>query len=232
MDHRVVSKDDWLAARLDLLAKEKAHSRARDELTRVRQALPWVRVEKRYVFESPDGEVELGDLFRGKSQLIVQHFMFDPDWDEGCKSCSFMADHIDPALVHVAARDVAFVAVSSAPLGKLLAFRERMGWRFPWVSAAGSDFNRDHHVTFTREEIESGDVYHNFREERFQSTEAPGFSVFANDNGRIFHTYSRYGRGCEDVMTAYDLLDYVPKGRDEERNMDWLRLKDRYAPRS
>ena len=177
-----------------------------------------------------DGPVGLAELFDDKSQLIVQHFMFGADWEEGCKSCSFMADHMDPAAVHLAQRDTAFVAVSTAPLEKLLAFRERMGWRFRWVSAGGTDFNQDFHVTFTQEQVERGEVTYNFRERSgFGGTEAPGLSVFAKgEDGQVHHTYSRYGRGCEDVMTAYDLMDYVPKGRDETRNMDWLRLKDRY----
>lgn len=227
---RIVSREEWLAARRDLLQKEKAHSRARDELTAARQRLPWVRVEKDYVFEGSEGSVSLSELFDGKRQLIVQHFMFGADWDEGCKSCSFMADHMDPAIVHLAHRDVAFAAVSTAALGKLLSFKKRMGWTFRWVSSAGTDFNRDFHVTFTPEELANGEVFYNFREKAsFSGTEAPGLSVFARDErGQVYHTYSRYGRGCEDVMTAYDLLDYVPKGRDEKRNMDWLRLKDRY----
>jgi predicted dithiol-disulfide oxidoreductase (DUF899 family) len=227
---KVVSEEEWLAARRELLEKEKAHSRARDELTKARQRLPWVRMEKEYVFEGPEGPVSLSELFDDKGQLIVQHFMFGSDWEEGCKSCSFMADHMNPAIVHLANRDVAFVAVSTAPLDKLLEFKKRMGWSFRWVSSGGTDFNRDFHVTFTDDEIANEEVFYNFRGgTSFAGTEAQGLSVFAKDeDGHVFHTYSRYGRGCEDVMTAYDLLDYVPKGRNEKHNMDWLRLKDRY----
>ena len=230
MSHHVASQEEWLAARRELLEREKAHTRARDELTKARQALPWVKLEKDYFFEGSAGTVTLRDLFGGKSQLIVQHFMFGTDWEAGCKSCSYMADHIDPAIVHIARRDVAFAAVSLASIEKLQAFKDRMGWGFKWVSSAGNDFNRDFHVTFTREELDSEQAFYNFREGvTFPATEAPGLSVFAKDaGGQIYHTYSRYGRGCEDVMTAYDLLDYVPSGRSETYGMDWLRLKDRY----
>ena len=156
--------------------------------------------------------------------------MFGADWDEGCKSCSFMADHIDPAVVHIAHRDTAFAAVSTAPYEKLAGYKKRMGWRFRWVSSAGSDFNQDFHVSFSQEELDKEKAYYNYRDgTSYPSTEAPGLSVFAKDDvGRIYHTYSRYSRGCEDVMTAYDLLDMVPKGRNEEQNMGWLRHKDRY----
>lgn len=228
----VVSREHWLKGRLELLEKEKAHSRARDELTRERQALPWVKLEKDYTFEGPDGPVSLSDLFGDQSQLIVQHFMFDPEWDEGCKSCSFMADHIDPSVVHLANRDTAFAVVSRAPLEKLLAYKKRMRWSFNWVSSFDNDFNRDFHVSFTDDEVESGKGQYNFREgASFPVREAHGISVFAKDDaGRVYHTYSVYGRGVENVMTAYDLLDMVPKGRDEGgRNMYWLRRKDEYG---
>lgn len=227
----VGSRQQWLEARIELLKKEKAHSRARDELTRQRQALPWVKVEKAFTFDGPDGQVTLNDLFGDKSQLIVQHFMFDPEWDEGCKSCSFMADHMDPSVVHIAQRDAAFAAVSKAPLEKLLAYKKRMRWSFHWVSSYNSDFNRDFHVSFTDEELQNNTCDYNFRKGvSFPVREAPGISVFAKDDlGNVYHTYSVYGRGLEKVMTAYDLLDMVPKGRDEGgKNLAWLRRKDEY----
>ena len=229
------SRQQWLEARMKLLKKEKAHSHARDELTRERQALPWVRVEKVYTFDGPSGEVTLSDLFSDMSQLIVQHFMFDPEWDEGCKSCSFMADHMDPSVVHIAHRDTAFAAVSKAPLQKLIAYKKRMQWSFNWVSSYNSEFNRDFHVSFSDEELENQTCQYNFQEGvSFPAREAPGISTFAKDeSGNVYHTYSVYGRGLENVMTAYDLLDMVPKGRDEDgKNMHWLRLKDAYEDKS
>jgi predicted dithiol-disulfide oxidoreductase (DUF899 family) len=231
---QVVSKDAWLKARLELLKKEKAHSRARDELTRARQALPWLKVEKNYTFEAPDGQVTLGELFEGKCQLIVQHFMFDPAWEKGCKSCSFMADHMDRSVVHIAQRDTAYAAVSKAAVAKLERFKKRMGWTFNWVSSVNSGFNTDFHVSFTEEELKNSEAYYNFREHTtFPGKEAPGVSVFARDDaGVVYHTYSVYGRGLETFMGAYDLLDIVPKGRDEaglSYGMEWLRLKDEYG---
>ena len=227
----IASKQKWLEARLALLEKEKAHSRARDELTRARRAMLWVKVDKHYEFDGSDGKRTLDDLFQGKNQLITYHFMFDPAWDAGCKSCSFIADHYDPSVVHIAHRDVALVTVSRAPLEKLEAFKKRMGWNFEWVSSESSDFNRDFHVTFTDEELD-GEAYYNFRKQRFPVREAPGISVFARgDDGAIYHTYSAYARGLETFMGAYYLLDIVPKGRDEDdlpHGMDWLRLKDSY----
>lgn len=227
------SKDTWLDARLELLKREKAHSRARDELTRARQALPWVKLEKEYTFDGSAGKVTLDELFEDKSQLIVQHFMFETDWEQGCKSCSFMADHMDRSVIHLAQRDTAYAVVSIAPLAKLEAFKERMGWSFRWVSSESSDFNRDFHVSFTDEEIENNEAYYNFREHTtFAGKEAAGVSAFAKDEaGAMYHTYSVYGRGLEVFMGAYDLLDIVPKGRDEgdlSYTMEWLRLKDEY----
>ena len=229
----VVSRGTWLKARLELLKKEKAHSRARDELTRARQALPWVKLEKDYPFDGPDGGVTLGELFEDKDQLIVQHFMFDPDWDQGCKSCSFMADHMDRSVVHIANRDTAYAVISSAPIAKLEAFKKRMGWTFKWLSSGNSDFNRDFHVSFTEEELKNSEACYNFREDSsFPDKEAPGVSAFAKDDaGALYHTYSVYGRGLENFMGAYHLLDIVPKGRDEGElsyTMEWLRLKDAY----
>lgn len=230
---KVSSRDEWLKARLELLEKEKAHSRARDELTRERQALPWVIVEKAYEFDGPDGPATLACLFDNKSQLIIQHFMFDPEWEEGCKSCSFISDHMDRSVVHAAHRDTAFAAVSKAPIEKLETFKKRMQWTFKWVSSANSDFNRDFHVSFTDDEIKNRNAYYNFREgSAFPVKEAPGISAFAKDDaGTIYHTYSVYARGLEAYMGAYFLLDIVPKGRDEDElsyGMEWLRLKDRY----
>ncbi len=226
----VVSRDVWLEKRRELLAKEKAHSRARDALTKERQALPWVKVDEKYVFRGPDGEQSLAELFDGREQLVTYHFMYGPDWEVGCKSCSFVTDHIEPALVHLAHRDVSLVLVSHAPLTKLEAFRERMRWNVKWVSAHGSNFNRDFNVTFTKEELDSGQAFYNFETRTFSSTEAPGISVFAKgDDGAVYHTYSAYERGLERFIGTYDLLDIVPKGRDEGgKNMGWLRLKDSY----
>lgn len=231
-DHTVVSDADWTAARLELLKKEKEFTRERDAVTEARLALPWRKVGKDYRFEASDGEKSLSDLFGGHGQLIVQHFMFGPDWEEGCKSCSFMADHMGPSAPHLAARDVALVAVSNAPLDKLHAFRDRMGWDFEWVSSMGSDFNFDFHVTFTEEEMESGEVTYNYRQTTFPSGEAPGISCFAKDaDGTVFHTYSTYGRGLDIFIGAYNLLDIAPRGRDEQDlpyGMDWVRHHDRY----
>lgn len=228
----VASRQDWLRARLDLLEKEKAYSRQRDELTRQRQALPWVKIEQEYVFQGSDGQVTLSDLFGGKSQLIVQHFMFDPEWEEGCKLCSFMADHMDPAVIHLAHRDTELAAVSRAPIERLTAYKERMGWHFRWVSSLDNEFNRDFHVSFTDEELKNETCRYNFRDGvSFPAREAPGISAFAKDDGgNVYHTYSVYGRGLENVMTAYDLVDMVPKGRDEDgKNMFWVRRKDEYG---
>jgi predicted dithiol-disulfide oxidoreductase (DUF899 family) len=230
-DHRIVPHDDWIAARKELLAKEKAFSRQRDELTALRSSLPWEPIEKTYVFDGPDGAETLADLFVGRSQLVVYHFMFDPDWNEGCKSCSLLADHYDPAVVHLQARDVTLVTVSRAPLPKLDAFKKRMGWTFKWVSSHGTDFNRDFDVTFTPEELEKGELTYNYRKTSFPVSEGPGISVFAKDGDAVFHTYSSYARGLDMFIGAYNLLDIVPKGRDEAAlayGMEWVRHHDRY----
>jgi len=229
---KIVSQAEWLAARKKLLAKEKQLTRERDAIAAERRQLPWVKVEKNYVFDSPGGKKTLADLFEGRSQLIVYHFMFGPEWKEGCPSCSFNMDHTDPALVHLAQRDVSFAAVSRAPLPKIEAFKKRMGWRFNWVSSNGTDFNYDYHVSFTPEEIAKGKVEYNFELMEFPSTEAPGVSVFYKDkDGNIFYTYSAYARGAESTMNTYNYLDFVPKGRDEDGlpfTMAWLRHHDRY----
>jgi predicted dithiol-disulfide oxidoreductase (DUF899 family) len=229
---KIVSQDEWLAARKELLAKEKQLTRERDALNAERRELPWTKVEKKYVFDGSNGKETLGDLFQGKSQLIVYHFMFGPDWNEGCPSCSFNMDHTDGALVHLAQRDVAFVAISRAPLSKIEPFKKRMGWRFKWVSSYATDFNFDYHVSFTKDEMARGKVYYNFESNEFPSEEAPGISVFYRDSsGDIFHTYSSYARGTETVVGTYNYLDLVPKGRDEESlafSMSWVRHHDRY----
>ena len=229
---KVVSPAEWLAARKQLLIKEKEFTRLRDELSRQRRELPWERVEKQYVFDAPDGKQTLADLFAGKSQLIIYHFMFGPEWKEGCPSCSFVSDHIDGSLVHLNARDVNLAVVSRAPLPKIEAFKKRMGWRFHWVSSYGTDFNPDYQVSFAKGESAKGKVYYNYELTEFPSEERPGASVFYKDaSGNIFHTYSTYARGLDILVGAYNYLDLVPKGRDEGSlpfSMAWLRHHDRY----
>ncbi|HEY6185156.1 MAG TPA: thioredoxin family protein [Terriglobales bacterium] len=229
---KVVSRDEWLTARKNLLAKEKQLTRDHDAIAAERRQLPWVKVERDYVFDSPSGKKTLADLFGGKSQLIVYHFMFGPDWKEGCPSCSFNMDHTDGALVHLAQRDVTFTAISRAPLSKIEAFKKRMGWKFNWVSSHDTDFNYDYQASFTPEQIAKGKVEYNFDLVEFPSAEAPGISVFYKDkDGNIFHTYSAYARGSENTINTYNYLDYVPKGRDEDNlpfAMAWLRHHDRY----
>lgn len=228
----VVSPEKWLAARRELLREEKEFTKSRDRLAARRRELPWVKVDKAYTFEAPGGRVSLADLFEGRSQLVVQHFMLGPGWEEGCKSCSFMMDHFNAAAVHLPARDVSFAAVSRAPLAEILPFKERMDWKVNWVSAHDTDFNFDYHVSFTPEEMAGGKVYYNYGPREFPFEEAPGVSVFARDAaGTIYHTYSTYGRGVEFIMGTYHILDLVPKGRDEEGleyGMEWLRHHDRY----
>ena len=230
---RVVSQAEWLAARKDLLAKEKEFTRRRDALSAERRKMPWVKVEKNYVFDAPGGKKSLADLFGGRSQLIVYHFMFGPGWEAGCPSCSFLGDHFDGSLVHLAQRDVTLLAVSRAPLSQIEVFQKRMGWRFPWVSSYGSDFNYDYHVSFAKDETATGKVYYNYAETEFPSEEAPGASVFFKDQaGAIFHTYSTYARGLDILLGAYNFLDLAPKGRDEDSlkfTMAWVRHHDRYV---
>jgi predicted dithiol-disulfide oxidoreductase (DUF899 family) len=231
--HAIVSREQWLSLRKELLLKEKELTRARDRINAERRTLPWVRVDKDYVFDAPSGEISLADLFDGRSQLVIYHFMFGPDWNEGCPSCSFVSDHIDGTLVHLAARDVTLAMVSRAPLVKIEAFKKRMGWRFKWVSSYGSDFNRDFHVSFTKAEMTRGKVDYNYTLQGFPSDEAPGLSVFCKDSsGDVFHTYSTYGRGLEPLVGTYMILDLVPKGRDEDHlgfTMEWVRHHDRYG---
>lgn len=227
----IVSPEQWLAARRALLREEKELTQLRQRLADRRRTLPWVRVEKSYRFTAPSGPVTLADLFDGHGQLIVYHFMLGPGWEQGCKSCSFVADHLAPAVVHLRARDVAFAAISHAPLQEITPFKQRMGWAFNWVSSHGSDFNHDFQVSFTAEELAQGRVYYNYGLREFPMEEAPGLSVFARAaNGDIFHTYSTYSRGLEALIGTYTLLDLVPKGRDEdpESTMDWVRHHDRY----
>jgi predicted dithiol-disulfide oxidoreductase (DUF899 family) len=229
---KTVSPKQWLVARRELLRREKELTRLADEVAERRRALPWVKLEKDYTFDSPRGRVTLADLFGDHSQLLVQHFMLGPGWEEGCKSCSFMMDHFNPTVPHLAARDTAFAAISRAPLKEILRFKKRMGWDVNWVSSNGTGFNQDFNVSFTEEEVARGGVYYNYGKRDFPQTEAPAISVFARDaSGAIFHTYSTYGRGVEVAMTTYHLLDLTPKGRDEdamEYGMAWLRHHDRY----
>ncbi len=232
MQHTVVSQDQWLAARKALLAKEKQFTKQRDELNRQRRELPWVKVDKTYLFDGPNGKQTLAELFDGRSQLIVYHFMFGPGWEQGCPSCSFLADHFDGATVHLAHRDVTMLAVSRAPLSQIEAFKQRMGWRFKWVSSFGTDFNRDFHVSLTPDELASKNVYYNYTMGEFPSEEAPGISVFTSSGaGGIFHTYSAYARGLDMLVGTYNVLDLAPKGRDEAAlpwTMAWVRHHDRY----
>lgn len=232
-EHNVVSQQQWLASRLELLRQEKELTALREKLTAQRQQLPWVKVEKDYTFDGPDGRESLAELFGSRHQLIVYHFMFHPEWREGCKSCSLVADHYNPAIVHLNNRDVSMVTVSRAPLEKLQAFRERMGWSFKWVSSLGNEFNRDFNVTFTEEQLQQKTANYNFEFKPFPMTEAPGISVFAKDDaGQVFHTYSSYARGLETFMSVYNLLDIVPKGRDEGNDayaMQWVRHHDCYG---
>ena len=223
----VVGHDEWLEARKQLLAREKEFTRARDELTRQRQALPWEPVENDYVFDGPNGNEALADLFDGRSQLIVYHFMFAPEDDVGCKSCSFWADNFNPNVIHLNARDVSFAAVSRAPLDKLEAYRERMGWNFHWVSSGATDFNFDYGVSFKPEQ-QGEDVY-NYGTLAPRIADREGLSIFAREDGSIFHTYSAYARGIDLVNTAYNYLDLVPRGRDEgDQGQAWVRRHDEY----
>jgi predicted dithiol-disulfide oxidoreductase (DUF899 family) len=232
MQNKVVSHKDWLEARIELLAAEKEFTHRRDALTRKRKAMPWERVEKPYRFDGPNGPLWLSDLFDGRSQLIIYHFMFAPEWEEGCKSCSFWADNFDGIPVHLKHRDVTFVAVSRAPLTKIQAYKTRMGWGFPWVSSYGSDFNFDYHVSFTREAIAAERIYWNYEVQERSAAEEQGVSIFyRNEDGELFHTYSCYSRGIDMMNGAYQYLDLVPKGRDEDGfkfPMEWVRRHDQY----
>lgn len=231
---KVVSREAWLAARKDLLAKEKEFNRQRDALSAERRKLPMVRIEKDYVFDGPNGRRRLADLFEGRRQLIIYHFMFDPAWDQGCKSCSFVADSFAGSLVHLAARDTSFAVISRAPLAKIEPFKQRMGWDFPWLSSFGSDFNYDFHVT-----VDEAHPEYNFRPDYFtlaqeqkrgpQAGEAPGLSVFLRDGEHVYHAYSTYTRGLDLFLNTYNFLDHTPLGRQENgKGMAWLRHHDKY----
>lgn len=229
MEHRIVSREEWLAARKAHLAHEKEFTRQRDALSAERRALPCVRVDKDYVFAGPDGRLSLADLFDGKSQLVVYHFMFGPGATEGCPGCSFLADHFDGANLHLKHHDVSLVVVSRAPYAEFQPFRRRMGWEFPWVSSAGSDFNHDFHVSPSPAEKAAGRYEYNYEMHDGEGGEMPGFSVFYRDDaGEIFHTYSTYARGGDLMIGAYNFLDMMPKGRNEDTIMDWMRHHDRY----
>jgi len=231
-DHKVVSPAQWLEARKALLAKEKEFNRLRDDLSRQRRELPWERVEKNYAFDGPDGKETLADLFDGRRQLVVYHFMFGPGWEVGCKSCSFWADNFNNIVPHLAARDVTLIAVSRAPLKDFAAFKARLGWTFKWVSSFENDFNRDYHVSFTPEELERGGSLYNYKQQNRLGPEQPGISVFyKDDDGSIYHTYSAYSRGIDMLNGAYHYLDIVPKGRDESgsHKMAWVRFHDEYG---
>jgi predicted dithiol-disulfide oxidoreductase (DUF899 family) len=233
MHNRIVTREEWLTARKAHLAKEKELTRLRDQLSAERRELPWVKVEKQYVFESPKGQETLGDLFDGRSQLIIKHFMLGPGWKEGCVGCSFEVDHIECALVHLEHHDVTYAVVSRAPLPEIEAFKKRMGWRFKWVSSYGSDFNYDFHVSFKPDDIAKGEVYYNYEMRKVGMEELSGRSVFYKDeNGDIFHSYSSYGRGGDLMLGTYNILDLMPKGRNEtgpNHNLtDWVRHHDRY----
>jgi predicted dithiol-disulfide oxidoreductase (DUF899 family) len=233
-NHEVVSPQQWIARRKELLRKEKEFTKLRDDLSRERRELPWEKVEKQYVFDGSNGKQTLADLFDGRSQLIIYHFMFGPGWEQGCPSCSYLADHFSGSLVHLANRDVTLAVISRAPIAQIEAFKQRMGWQFRWVSSFETDFNHDYHVSFTKEEMASGKLKYNYDAlADFPAEEAPGASVFyKNDAGEIFHTYSTYARGLDILVGAYNFLDLAPKGRDEDGlafSMAWVRHHDRYA---
>ena len=229
-NHKVVSHNEWITARKRLLVKEKKFSKARDELARQRRALPWVKVEKDYVFEGPDGKSTLAELFGGKRQLIVYHFMFGPGWKDGCAHCSFWADHYDGANLHLGARDTTLVVVSRAPWKEIAPFKKRMGWKFKWVSSGRNDFNFDYHVSFTPADIKSGNRYYNYGKMDMEIDEREGVSAFYRDGRNVYHTYSSYARGIDLLNTTYNFLDLTAKGRDEnpEQTQNWVRYHDRY----
>jgi len=231
--HRVVSRDQWIEERKGLLAREKEFTRLRDQLSRERRELPWVRVDQKYAFEGAKGKQTLAELFEGRQQLIVYHFMFDPSWDEGCPSCSFWGDNFNGIIVHLNQRDVSLVAISRAPFAKLAAFQRRMGWGFNWLSSFGTDFNTDFNVSFTPEKLAQGEAVYNYAPRKTSMSELPGISVFYKaPDGTIFHTYSCYARGLDMLNVAYHYLDIVPKGRDEagfSRPMAWVRYHDAYG---
>ncbi len=228
----IVDRETWLKHRQELLKREKDFTRERDALSQARQEMPWVEVAEDYVFENEQGPIRLSELFNGRSQLVVYHFMYGPEWEVGCKSCSFWADGYNGLDTHLAARDVSLIAVSRTSLDNIRAFKERMGWSFTWVSSLGNNFNFDYQVSFTEEERESGSVTYNYRQTSMGSDEMPGVSVFVKDKeGKIYHSYSTYSRGLDLMNSAYNILDMVPKGRDEADlpySMAWVQLHDTY----
>jgi len=231
MDREIVSEGEWLVARKDFLRREKEFTHQRDALSAARRKLPMVKIDKEYVFEGPNGRETLSDLFEGRSQLVVYHFMLGPGWGEGCKSCSYLADHFDGANWHLPHRDVTFVVISRAPLAEIKPYQKRMGWRFKWLSSHGNDFNFDYHVSATEDEKAKKKMFYNYKMDELLSDEMPGLSVFyKDDDGQIFHTYSTYARGLDQLVGAYNFLDLVPKGRDEtaDSTMDWVRRHDDY----
>ncbi|MDY7227390.1 DUF899 domain-containing protein [Hyalangium rubrum] len=226
-----VTREEWVQARRALLAREKAFTHERDALSAARRALPMVKVDKRYVFEGPSGQRTLTDLFDGKRQLIIYHFMFDPSWNEGCKSCSLVADNFEASIVHLAARDTAFAVISRAPLAKIEPFKQRMGWKFRWLSSSGTDFNYDYNVSFRPEELATQSAEYNYEKKSFSMSEAPGLSVFLREGNDVFHTYSTYGRGLDLLINTYNYLDLTPVGRNEQElpyGMAWVRHHDKY----
>ncbi|HTT96520.1 MAG TPA: thioredoxin family protein [Rhizomicrobium sp.] len=228
-DHKIVSENEWIEARKRLLAHEKDLTHLQEKVAEERRALPWVKVTKNYVFETPQGKKTLSDLFAGNSQLIVYHFMFSPAWKEGCVGCSFLSDHVDGANQHLRHHDVTYVAVSRAPLDKLIAYKKRMGWKFPWVSSEGSDFNYDFHVSFRKEELAKGEAFYNFEMTKNTMEDLHGTSVFIRDSdGTIYHTYSAYARGDERSLGTYMWLDITPNGRNESGAMSWIKRHDQY----
>jgi len=230
---KVVSHDEWVDARKEFLKKEKEFTHQRDEISRLRRELPWEKVEKNYEFDGPAGKVSLADLFGGRSQLVIYHFMLGPGWKEGCPSCSYISDHFDGMTIHLANRDVTLAVISRAPISEIEAFKKRMGWKFRWVSSNGSDFNYDYDVSLKPEDAGKKEVYYNYEMMEFPAEERPGLSVFAKDaSGNVFHTYSSYARGLDILVGAYNFLDLVPKGRDEaglKHSMAWVRHHDKYG---
>lgn len=231
-NHKVVSESEWIEARKELLKKEKEFTMLRDQLSQQRRDLPWVQVNKEYVFDGPNGKQTLSELFDGRSQLIVYHLMYDPTWDAACPSCSFWADNFNDIIVHLNQRDVTMIAISKAPYNKIDAYKKRMGWDFKWISSFDTDFNRDYYVSFTSEELEKKEGFYNFTIQNPSVSELPGVSVFYKDpSGKIFHTYSAYARGIDILNNTYNYLDLVPKGRDEDGYgfpMAWVRRHDEY----
>jgi predicted dithiol-disulfide oxidoreductase (DUF899 family) len=230
--HKIVSRSEWLEARKQLLAREKQFTHQRDELAAARRDLPWVKVTEHYELTRARGKASLADLFDGRSQLVVYHFMFGPDWEAGCKSCSFWADNFNGIVEHLAHRDVSMVAISRAPLAKLQAYARRLGWTFEWVSSGGTSFNYDFGVSFTPDQLAGGEVPYNYGRMKTSSTDHPGISVFYKQGNDVFHTYSCFARGIDMMNTAYQYLDLVPKGRDEgppASPMSWLRRRDEYG---